>query len=290
MKKICVLGCNGMLGSVLTKTLLLNYKIFGIDKYDSKNPKETDFYCQDLLNFEKVKTILTRERPQVIINAAAIVSLEFCEENYEIAEKLHYRLSEFLTKYCEENDCKYVYISTDSIFDGNKGNYTEEDLANPLNSYAKTKYLGDQEAQKNENSIVIRTNIYGYSDNQNSLLKWGYNSLKSGRKINGYANVIFNPVSVYQLSDAINILLEKDFSGVINIGSDRNISKCEFLKFIEKFLKIQKMVEKNEINDDDSPVKRPKNTTLNINKMSKLFEKNYKSEEGIYDILKEVIV
>ncbi len=287
MIKICILGSGGMLGKELVNNFIYKYKIVGIDKIITKNEK-IQFYSLDLLKFGQLEKVLQIEKPDVIINVAAIVNLDICEKNFELAKDLHWKLSEFLTKYCQKVECKYIYISTDSIFDGKIGNYKECDLPNPVNNYAKTKYLGELEALKIQNSIVIRTNIYGYSSNQNSLLKWGYDSLKNGIQIKGYTNVIFNPVSVKQLSDAIVILLKKEFKGIINIGSNLNLSKYEFLMIIEKFLQLEQRIEKSELNDNYSFLKRPKITTLNTEKMKKILEKEYTCEDGIYDILKEV--
>ncbi len=287
MKKICILGSEGMLGKELVNNFIYKYKVLGIDKIITKNEK-IQFYCLDLLKFEQLEKIFQIEKPDVIINVVAIVNLDICERNFELAKKLHWDLSRFISDYCQKTECKYIYISTDSIFDGKIGNYKECDLPNPINNYAKTKYLGEQEALKTPNSIIVRTNIYGYSNNQNSLLKWGYDSLKNGIKIKGFTNVIFNPVSVKQLSDAIDILLKKEFKGIINIGSNLNLSKYEFLMIIEKFLQLEQRVEKSELNDNYSFLKRPKITTLNTEKMKEILEKEYNCENGIYYILKEV--
>lgn len=287
MKKICILGSEGMLGKELVNNFIYKYKVLGIDKVITKNEK-IQFYCLDLLKFEQLEKIFQIEKPDVIINVAAIVNLDICERNFELAKKLHWDLSRFISDYCQKTECKYIYISTDSIFDGKIGNYRECDSPNPINNYAKTKYLGEQEALKTPKSIIIRTNIYGYSSNQNSLLKWGYDSLKNGIKIKGFINVIFNPVSVKQLSNAICILLKKEFKGIINIGSTLNLSKYEFLMIIEKFLQLEQRVKKSELNDNSLFLKRPKITTLNIEKMKEILGKEYNCENGIYDILKEV--
>ena len=183
---------------------------------------------------------------------------------------------------------KFIYISTDSVFDGTKSNYIEEDLAIPLNNYAKTKFLGEEEVKKMEDYIVIRTNIYGYSDRQNSLLKWAYDELNKNKKIYGYKNVIFNPVSIYQLADAILILIQKNFKGILNIVSDKPISKFEFLKIIEEYLKKKNLVQESVLEDENSNLKRPKNTALSIKKMENIIEKRYKIEDGITQVLRGV--
>ena len=234
--KIMILGCNGMLGVALQNKLLNDYDVIGIDKAIRKETK-IKFYQLNLLEFEKLQNILLEERPDVIINVAAIVNLNLCEEDKKLAENLHCNLSKKIVETSLKINSKYIYISTDSIFDGKLGNYKEDDISNPLNNYALTKLKGEKATSNYNNSIIIRTNIYGYSKNQNSLLKWGYNSLNNDEEIKGYTNVIFNPVSVNQLAEAINILIKKDFKGILNIGSDKVISKYEFLHIISEYLK-----------------------------------------------------
>ncbi|RRD27106.1 dTDP-4-dehydrorhamnose reductase family protein [Fusobacterium canifelinum] len=290
MKKILILGSNGMLGSVLCNYLLKKgYNIIGIDRIVIKNEKENyKFYQLDLLDFIEVEKIIFQETPDIIINTAAIVNLNLCQENYELAKLLHVDLNKKILDLNRKIPFKFIYISTDSVFDGTKSNYTEEDEVMPLNNYAKTKFLGEEEVKKMKDYIVIRTNIYGYSNEQNSLLKWVYNELNNDKKIFGYENVIFNPVSVYQLTDAISILIQKDFKGTLNIVSGKPISKFEFLEIIERYLKKKNLVQKSLLEDENSNIKRPKNTVLSTKKMEDIIGKKYKIEDGIIQVLEGV--
>lgn len=290
MKKILILGSNGMLGSVLCNYLLKKgYNIIGIDRIVTKNEKENyKFYQLDLLDFIEVEKIIFQETPDIIINTAAIVNLNLCQENYELAKLLHVDLNKKILDLNRKIPFKFIYISTDSVFDGTKYNYTEEDEVMPLNNYAKTKFLGEEEVKKMKDYIIIRTNIYGYSNEQNSLLKWAYNELNNDKKIFGYENVIFNPVSVYQLTDAISILIQKGFKGTLNIVSGKPISKFEFLEIIERYLKKKNLVQKSLLEDENSNIKRPKNTVLSTKKMEDIIGKKYKIEDGIIQVLEGV--
>lgn len=290
MKKILILGSNGMLGSVLCNYLLKKgYNIIGIDRIVIKNEKENyKFYQLDLLDFIEVEKIIFQETPDIIINTAAIVNLNLCQENYELAKLLHVDLNKKILDLNRKIPFKFIYISTDSVFDGTKSNYTEEDEVMPLNNYAKTKFLGEEEVKKMKDYIVIRTNIYGYSNEQNSLLKWAYNELNNDKKIFGYENVIFNPVSVYQLTDAISNLIQKDFKGTLNIVSGKPISKFEFLEIIERYLKKKNLVQKSLLEDENLNIKRPKNTVLSTKKMEDIIGKKYKIEDGIIQVLEGV--
>lgn len=286
--KILILGSNGMLGMALQSQLGQNYEVVGIDKVFN-NKTKVKFYQMDLLEFERVKSILLQEKPNIIINVAAIVNLKLCEENKELANLLHIDLNKQISLISEVLKCRYIYISTDSIFDGKMGNYKEENRTNPLNYYAVTKLKGEEEIQKNlKDCLIIRTNIYGYSENQNSLLKWAYNSLKNNEKIVGYNNVIFNPVSVYQLAEIIEELIKKQYKGIINIGSNKIISKFDFIRIVAKYLKKEEFLISGELDDNTSKIIRPKNTSLSLTKMRKILNKEYNLEEEILRIIREV--
>lgn len=286
--KILILGCNGMLGLALQTQLEKKCELIGIDKV-LNNKTNLKFYQLDLLKFTEVVQIVLEEKPDVIINVAAIVNLNICEENKEIAKLLHYKLSEKISLISKKLGCKYVYISTDSVFDGNSGGYTEESLTNPLNYYAKSKLEGEEIIRNIlENYIIIRTNIYGYSENQNSLLKWAYNSLKENSEIVGYTNVTFNPVSVTQLAEIIEKLLKENYKGTVNIGSNKVISKFEFIEIIAKYLNKEKFLKKGVLDDSNSKIKRPKNTSLVLREMKRVIAKEYELEKEILRIIREV--
>ena len=92
-----------------------------------------------------------------------------CESFRSFKEKFFERLNKNFIEYCNKNNTKYIYISTDSVFDGEIGNYKEDSIAKPLNNYAYTKFLGEKEVEKIKNHIIVRTNILGCTENQNSL-------------------------------------------------------------------------------------------------------------------------
>lgn len=157
--RILVTGSNGMLGSDIVKIFLNNnYKVFGIDKNDNIN-NNINFYKMDLTNLIELKKVLRNINPDLIIHTAAFVDVNFCENNIQKAIDLHVVVTRILAKF----GCQMIYISTDSVFNGIKGNYTEDDIPDPLNVYARTKLLGEfATLSNNKKATVIRTNIFGF--------------------------------------------------------------------------------------------------------------------------------
>ena len=124
-----ILGSNGMLGTEISKLLRVEYDIITVARSGSD-------YNIDLLNFNLLKNIVANTKPDIIINCVAIVSLQKCEEDYELAFKTHVELPKVLS----ELDVYNILISTDSVFSGIRGECSEECTCTPLNSYSKTSF------------------------------------------------------------------------------------------------------------------------------------------------------
>ena len=221
MKNVIVTGSSGMLGSQIIRCLLNENKfnIFGFSKSSNKENKHLiKEYLFDLTDIEKLEEHISNINPDIIIHTAAIVNLQACEDDFNLAKKTHIDVSAQIAK----NNALIVYISTDSIFNGNnKDAYKEDDKAKPLNNYSKTKYLGEIAIRSNSsNFIIIRTNIFGFKiPLAHSFVEWALKAFQNKEKIKGFDDVYFNPVYVKHLSKKILKLIDANFKGVINIGS-----------------------------------------------------------------------
>lgn len=253
-----------MLGSCIASYLKNDYSVIGISRSGGES---IDYEC-DFLNLSKLNEILNIEKADIIINCAAITDLNYCQNNIDEAFKIHYFLSLFLSKRKERN----FYISTDSVFDGVKGDYREDDKTKPLNVYSMSKFMGEIPILQ-AGGLVLRVNIYGFNINannkKNTLFEWAFKNIASKNSITGYRDVIFNPVSVFGLSKIIKILIETNLDGLLNIGSSRPISKAEFIRSIAD------IVDKHYdgLTFGLQPVeelKRPKNTSLDLTKFKKI--------------------
>lgn len=202
--------------------------------------------------------------PDVIINCAALVDLDLCESDFNLAIKVNCDTLKIIGKYASKS--KLVHISTDSVFNGTQGDYSETDSVDPLNNYAKSKYQGELTALEKENSIVIRTNIFGFHQQKGkaSLAEWALENLTQQIRINGFEDVYFNPVYTGQLSLVIANLILVDFSGLINVGSDEYISKFDFLKKLAgTHLLDPGLITAKSVSEMMFKAERPHNTTLN---------------------------
>lgn len=284
MQKVLITGAAGMLGSAIANRMLndKNFKIYGTGR---SNANTLYSYTKaDLLNDEGLNQLINSTKPDIIIHCAANVNLNDCELNKPEANKIHVDVTKKLASY-KPGKCRFIYISTDSVFDGKQGNYSEEDKTSPLNHYALSKLEGEEAAiEANHNSLIIRTNIYGFNHNKNgnSLFEWIYKNLKSHHSISGFTDIYFNPLYTVQLAELIITLINKNITGSINAGCKEKISKYQFALFVADAFKFERSLIKASLSDEmPSILQRPKNTTLNINKLSHLAGKNFSIKDGI---------
>lgn len=210
--------------------------------------------------------------PDVIIHAAALTDLALCEREPALAKRVNTEASGVLAALSNSNTL-VIYISTDSVFDGYKGNYRESDIPNPLNVYAKTKLEGEREVKRKckGKSLIIRTNIYGmHNPMKNSLCEWAYKSWVRNKPISGFTDIVFNAVYTGQLAYTLKELIyAPELPDILNIGSNEAISKYDFLELLRIKLKMEdRLLLKSVSSDFPAVIERPKNTSLDTSILS----------------------
>lgn len=272
MSNVLITGASGMLGNAVSRHFsgMDGFKIFATSKTNANFSDDLSFICGDLTR-EKTLKDLARFRFDAIIHCAALTDIEFSEKNPEDAFLINHQATENLVRTFP--DALFVYISTDSVFDGKRGNYNETDLTNPLNVYSKSKLAGE-DAVKNtaEKFYILRTNIYGYHQplTHRSLFEWAYEKLRRGEQIRGFSNVIFNPLYVGQLAFVIEkMILEKPSFGIYNAVGSEPLSKYDFLlKIIKLFGFSEQQLLSYELPERPVAALRPFKTFLDNGKIS----------------------
>lgn len=239
-----------MLGANMAYLLKDHYEIIGVDQvlFVADKIKCEQF---DLLDHEKLKESILQAAPDYLIHTAALINVDLCEEEEELAHRLNCELTAFLAKVCEDISCKMVYISTDAVFDGEAEKlYTEQDMTGPVNQYGKTKLLGEEEVLQ-RNHLVVRTNIYGFNvQDKNSFGEWIYKALQCGESLNMFTDIDFSPVLVNELTEVIAKLLEEDFHGLYHVCASGAISKYEFGKYLQSVFSLPDGRIRESVSDD----------------------------------------
>ncbi|MHA1381289.1 MAG: dTDP-4-dehydrorhamnose reductase family protein [Candidatus Helarchaeota archaeon] len=292
MKKVLITGSSGMLGKDIFEILseVQSFNIYGFDRIFNPKISKDNQIVGDLTDYNLLIDNLNNISPDIIIHCAAIVNLNICEENKKTAAALHCEVTNKLSSY-NSISTKFIYISTDSVFDGKRGDYTETDTPNPINYYANSKLKGEKAAlQSNDNTIIVRTNIYGFNyPLGNSLAEWAIKNLKQGKSINGFTDTIFNAIYTKQLARIIrDLIIKNNYNGILNIAGNEYVSKYEFLLRLAKVFNYSPDLIKKSYSDNmNFMIPRPKNTSLNIGKLKNVINEIPNLNEGLKEFYKD---
>lgn len=259
-KTILIIG-KGFLGTYI-ENISYKFKVVGTRLKSEKN-----VISLDVRNFENVELVFKKINPDYVINCAANGQIDFLESHEELAMDVNANGALNVAEMCKLNHTRMVFISTDSVFDGNKGNYSEKDDTAPLNVYAKSKLKGEKNVEKTlKNYVIARTNFYGLNNNDSYFFNWILTNLKNQKTIKGFEDVIFSPLDVSTLSKMIIELLDKKFTGMIHLSSGISISKYDFIYKVSTHLGFSKdNIIRSKLTDIPNLAPRPKDTSLNNN-------------------------
>ena len=259
----------------LGKNIYFELEKQGLVVIKTKLEEMKDVIQLDISDHKKISDLIDKEKPDIVINCAGRNDIDFLEKNPEQAIAINSIGPEIIAKKCEECNSRLVHISTDSIFDGQKGMYDENDVPNPKNIYAKTKLEGEKKVTKEcSNSVIVRTNFYGIDNSRKYLFNNMLEKLKQKQDIIGFDDVHFTPLSVENLSQQITDVTFSNYNGIIHLGSDKKISKYEFCKIMAQKLGFgENYVKQGSIDNLSFIAERPKNTSLN-NEVSKSIVKH----------------
>lgn len=235
MKKVLVIGIKGMAGHVLFKSLpqLGDYDLYGI----ARNFESTDkTFNLDVSNIEELKEIIDSNF-DIIINCIGILNKD-AEDNPDKAIWFNSYFPHLLESLTKNTKTKVISISTDCVFSGKKGNYTESDVRDGEGFYAMSKAMGEIE---NEKDLTIRTSIIGPELNNNGigLFHW-FMQQKEG--VNGYSQAFWSGITTIELAKVIHQAILQDIKGLIIVAGKNKIDKYSLLKLFNKVFRNDSLI------------------------------------------------
>ncbi|NTU74788.1 MAG: SDR family oxidoreductase [Anaerolineaceae bacterium] len=230
MTRYLVTGASGLLGLNFAMHLQDRADVIGIVHHSTLVGVPFPTLSVDLTEPGQAKTLLEYTRPDIVIHCAAQANIDTCEKNPALAKKINAQVPGILAKETAHLGISMVHISTDSVFDGLQGGYTEESIPNPISVYSRSKLDGEHAVEKaNPQALIARVNFYGFSlTGQRSLSEFFINNLMNGKKVNGYTDVYFNPLWVNHLVEVLLEMTEKNLHGLYHVLGSEGISKFEF--------------------------------------------------------------
>lgn len=249
MKKLLVTGSNGLLGQKITdlqrreKDLQFNYiaSSRGANRYPEK--AGYTYLDLDINHHDKVKEAIEQHMPDVIINTAAMPNVDACERDPEASYKVNVEAVANLIGLCEQHGIHLIHLSTDFVFDGVEGPYTEQDLPNPLNVYGKHKLAAEQLIQKAACpwAIVRTILVYGVVADlsRSNIVLWAKNALEKGESIRVVNDQWRMPTLAEDLAKACLTIADRQAEGIYHISGKDLFSICEIVEAVVEHYRLE---------------------------------------------------
>lgn len=283
MKKVLLIGADGMLGGELRERLEKKYEVTG-----------TTLQTLDITDREAVLAKAKEVKPYYIINCAAYTNVDGCEVNYDLANKVNGLAVANIAEAAKENDSTFIHISTDYVFDGKldiEKIYTEDMEPNPISAYGKTKLVGEQNAAKAEKYYILRTAwLYGLGGK--NFVKTMLKLSETHDELKVVCDQHGSPTSTTTLCEIIEQIMEKEPAyGVYHSTNEGFTTWYDFTRKIfelaGKSTKVNPVTsaEYKEMNPASSD--RPKNSQLSKEKLHKIDVYPKAWEKALEEYLKE---
>ncbi|MGC1132299.1 MAG: SDR family oxidoreductase [Nitrososphaeraceae archaeon] len=270
--RVLVTGASGFLGSQIMD--LYNKGEFNFTLYGTSTSQQNELFRLDITDVKSVREKILRLDPDCIINCAAMADVDQCERKPDLARAVNSIGAKNLAGICRSTGARLLQISTDSVFDGVVGGYTELSRPNPINAYAATKYDGEKAVISIlRNYVVIRTNFYGHNHDGKYLMNWILSHLIDNERIIGFIDSRFNPLWIRDLAYCIIKLIDLPYRGILNCSGDEVFSKYQFIRKIALDLGYRNdNIQKGTSAQVPLTARRPNNTYLVNKKMHKLLK------------------
>jgi dTDP-4-dehydrorhamnose reductase len=290
--KFLVTGGSGLIGFTLLQSLNeLKHEIYAF--YNKNKPIADATIKINLLDSESVAKNIRMIKPDVIIHLAAITNVDQCESEKNLASSINTKATQILAQEASKGGIFLIYVSTDYVFDGKKGMYKEEDAPNPLSYYGMSKLEGEMAVEKNcASHCIVRTSTpFGFHPYKKSFPIWVIENLQNGNEIKIITDQFTSPTYTPNLSRMLIEIATKKISGKLHTAGATRISRFEFAKLISTKLKLDdKLIKPTTINETNWLAKRPKDSSLDVTKASKLLqEKPMKIEESLSSFIRDYL-
>jgi len=258
-----ITGANGLIGNYLVQTaprFAPRWRVRALARADF-----------DLLDFAAVEREFRKDKPAFVIHCAAITVVSEAQKNPALARRVNVEATKFLAELAAE--IPFVFFSTDLVFDGRKGDYTETDVLNPLHIYGETKVAAEEMILKNPRHLVVRTSLnYGQSLSGNRAFneQFRHSLQRAGQGMKLFTDEFRNPIPAVETARAVWELVAKQCAGIYHVAGAEKMSRHQIGELLVKgWPEITAAIEAGLAKDFPGPP-RALDTSLNIAKVQKV--------------------
>ena len=281
MRRLLIVG-SGLLGENLAKIAANEFTTFTTYNDHPLDIEGCKSYYLNIINRGDVTTLVQKLKPDYIVHTAALTNVDACETHKEDAFKINVNGTKHIAEASKEINAKLVYVSTDYVFDGEKGMYKEDDPTNPIDYYGETKLEGENIVKDLREYIIDRPSVlYGWNSVRLNFVTWVIAELRKGNEINIVKDQFNTPTLADNLAELISELIERGESGLFHVCGSERINRYDFAIKIAAIFDLNKELIKPIASDQLNWIaKRPMDSSLDTSKISRI-QKPLNIEEGL---------
>ncbi|MHB1278378.1 MAG: SDR family oxidoreductase [Bacteroidia bacterium] len=275
MKKVLITGSNGLLGQKLSDLYLSlpDTQFLATGAGPNRHPAGTKvpYKTLDIRDAHAVMSLFKEYRPDCVIHTAAMTNVDQCESEKEACWELNVHAVASIIDACNEINAHLIHLSTDFIFDGKAGPYSEEARPNPISYYGESKLAGEKLVQeKARNWAIVRTVlVYGIVNDmsRSNIVLWAKGALESGKEINVVTDQFRSPTLAEDLAMGCHLIEKLKAKGIFHISGKDFMSVYELVERVAGYWKLpMEKVHPSDSSGINQPAKRPPVTGFIIDK------------------------
>jgi len=290
--KILITGASSLPGYRATlEALKRGHEVVGL-YYTHPIPIENEGLRKIPINISQLndlRMLIFKEKPDVIIHMAALGDVDLCEKDKELAWRTTVKPSMEIASITSKIGSFIIYLSTDYVFNGEKGNYGEYDIPNPVNYYGLTKLIGEIAFITScpRYAIIRASSIYGFGPGRMNFAKYLVERLSRGEAVKALIDQYTSPTQVTLLGRAIVEIAEEEVEGIFHIAGER-MSRYEFAVKVADALSLNKsLIMKAEMREMNWLAKRPRDSSLNCDETRRRIKTEFYLMEAALRMLRE---
>ncbi|MEC5142821.1 SDR family oxidoreductase [Chitinophaga sp. 212800010-3] len=276
--KVLITGSNGLLGQHLIPLFLQDgkYEVIATGRGPNRFPQR-DNYTYEAVNLRdaaSVKQLVDKHQPDIIIHGGAMSQVDDCEKNKDACWDTNVGATRYLVHAAESCNAFFIFLSTDFVFDGLQGPYSEDAVVNPINYYGTSKVAAERlvHNSKLQWAIVRTVLVYGVvaDPHRNNMITWVKNNLQQGKKVKVVDDQWRTPTLCHDLALGCLLIANKKASGYFNISGSEVLTPYDMAIKTAEFFKLDtSLVEKISSKTLAQPAARPAKTGLIIDKAAR---------------------
>ncbi len=267
--KLLITGASGLYGSKLAELAIArNFEVYSCDVQEM--PVCGNFVKFDVSNWELVNEAFKRVKPDFVVHAATLTDVDKCELNKELAWKINVEGTKNIVEAAKDAGSFLIYISTDYVFNGEKGNYTESDAPDPINYYGLTKLKAEELVKTQSEYFIARPSvIYGSTPaaGKVNFALWLIDSLRKGERVKIVTDQWNTPTLNTNLAEMTLEVIERRLTGTFHLCGATRVSRFDFAALIAEVFGLDKSLIDSVLSSQFKwPAKRPMDSSLDTSK------------------------